>query len=44
MWESVLPEMSLTLLQPTVRGRALTLGLPFKNEDDPARLMKLERE
>ena len=39
-----LPEMFPTLLQPTVRGRGLILGLPFKNGDDPARLMKLARE
>ena len=41
---AALPEMFPTLLQPTVRGRGLILGLPFKNGDDPARLMKLARE
>ncbi|KAL4241316.1 class-III pyridoxal-phosphate-dependent aminotransferase family protein [Abortiporus biennis] len=41
---SALPKWFPSILQPEVRGRGLILGLGFKNEADPGKLVKLARE
>ncbi|KAF9519281.1 hypothetical protein BS47DRAFT_85661 [Hydnum rufescens UP504] len=41
---SVLPTLFPDVLEPHVRGRGFILGLPFKNREDPGKLVKLARE
>ncbi|KAJ1311019.1 hypothetical protein OPQ81_009525 [Rhizoctonia solani] len=41
---AVLPEMFPSIIAGPARGRGLLRGIPFKNPDDPAKLVKLARE
>ncbi|KAJ3803153.1 acetylornithine aminotransferase [Lentinula aff. detonsa] len=41
---SQLPNWFPDILQPTIRGKGLILGLGFKDEKDPGRLVSLARE
>lgn len=41
---SLLPKWFPEILQPEVRGRGLILGLGFKNEADPGRVVSMARE
>ncbi|CAE6424107.1 unnamed protein product [Rhizoctonia solani] len=41
---TALPEMFPSIIAGPARGRGLLRGIPFKNPDDPAKLVKLARE
>jgi acetylornithine aminotransferase len=41
---AVLPEMFPEIIAGPARGRGLLRGVPFKNTEDPAKIVKLARE
>lgn len=41
---SKLPQWFPDILEPRIRGRGLILGLGFKNEQDPGRVVSMARE